>query len=38
MNLLESGEKVILQAKVKAEVRVPGYHQGVVATIPGLTD
>lgn len=37
MNLIESGEKVILQAKVKAEVRVPGYHQGVVATIPGST-
>jgi aminopeptidase YwaD len=35
--LLEKGEKVILHAKVKAEVRAPGYHPGVVATIPGTT-
>lgn len=35
MNLLERGEKVILRAKVKADVRIPGYHQGVVGTIPG---
>jgi len=35
LKLLDSGEKVVLQAKVKAEVRDPGYHLGVVATIPG---
>lgn len=32
---LDKGKKVVVQAKVKAEVRVPGYHPGVVATIPG---
>lgn len=34
---LEKGEKVILQAKIRADIRVPGYHPGVVATIPGST-
>ena len=37
LSLLNTGEKVILQAKVKAEVREHGYHQGVVATIRGTT-
>ena len=35
--LLQKGEKVVLQAKVQAEIRVPGFHQGVTATIPGST-
>jgi hypothetical protein len=35
LRLLEKGEKVVLHAQVKAEVRAPGYHPGVVATIPG---
>ncbi len=35
LDKLEQNSKVVLQAKVKAEVRVPGYHQGVTATIPG---
>jgi len=34
---LERGERVVLQAKVRANIRVPGYHPGVVATIPGST-
>jgi hypothetical protein len=34
---LKIGEKVVVHAKVKAEVRVPGFHPGVVATIPGTT-
>ena len=34
---LERGETVVMHAKVKAEVRVPGVHQGVVASIPGTT-
>jgi len=34
---LKRGKKVIVHAKVKAEMRVPGYHPGVVATIPGST-
>jgi len=34
---LEKGNKVTVHAKVKAEVRVPGYHPGVVASIPGTT-
>ena len=38
LSLLEKGEKVILQVKIRAEVRVPGYHFGVVATIPGAAD
>ncbi len=37
LNMLEKGEKVVVEAKVKAEVRVPGFHPGVVATIPGST-
>lgn len=37
MSHLEKGEKIILRAKVQAEIRVPGYHPGVVATIPGST-
>jgi aminopeptidase YwaD len=35
--LLQRGDKVVLQAKVQAEMRVPGFHQGVTATIPGST-
>lgn len=34
---LQRGKKVVVHAKVKAEVRVPGFHPGVVATIPGST-
>jgi hypothetical protein len=35
LNDLENGEKIILHAIVKAEVRVPGSHVGVTATLPG---
>ena len=37
-DLVRNGAKVILQARVKAEVRSPGDHLGVVATIPGTTE
>lgn len=37
MDVLGRGEKVVLHAKIKAEVRVPGFHPGVIATIPGST-
>ncbi len=35
--LLANGEKVVVRARVRAEVRVPGYHYGVTATFPGST-
>lgn len=35
LDYLEKGQKVVLRAVVKAEVRVPGSHVGVTATIPG---
>lgn len=35
LDLLQKGEKVMLQAHVRAEVRLPGIHQGVTAEIPG---
>jgi len=35
LKLLEQGEKVVMQAHVRAEVRIPGYHYGVTAVIPG---
>jgi aminopeptidase YwaD len=33
--LLERGEKVVMHAGIEAEVRIPGFHQGVSAVIPG---
>jgi len=36
--LIRKGEKVVLQARVRAEVRSPGPHFGVIATIPGTTE
>ena len=38
LKYLESGKKVLVQARVKAEVRSPGTHVGVTATIPGTDD
>jgi hypothetical protein len=35
LDLLQKGEKVVVQAKVRAQVRVPGHHQGVTAILPG---
>jgi hypothetical protein len=35
MRYLESGKKVLVKARIKAEVRVPGNHVGVTATIRG---
>ncbi|MEW5901544.1 MAG: M28 family peptidase [Acidobacteriota bacterium] len=37
VDLLHNGEKVILRAKVKAQLRVPGYHPGVTAVVRGTT-
>jgi len=35
LSYFQSGKKVVAQARVKAEVRSPGTHVGVTATIPG---
>ena len=35
MQYLESGKKVLVKARIKAEIRVPGTHVGVTATIRG---
>ena len=35
--VLSKGEKLVVQARIKAEVRVPGYHYGVTATLPGTS-
>jgi aminopeptidase YwaD len=35
--ILARGEKVVVQARVRAEVRMPGFHYGVTATLPGST-
>ena len=37
-DLIQKGEKVVLQARVRADVRSPGHHVAVVATIPGTTE
>jgi hypothetical protein len=35
LNLLERGEKVVMKAHVRAEVRIPGHHHGITAVIKG---
>jgi len=38
LDRIQKGEKVVLEARVRAEVRSPGFHFGTVATIPGTTE